>query len=153
MKHLVTRHLSEQLDRARTENDLIGFDENNTKHWYAALKQMLDVELEFHIPEDDLQVVRAILYLMRECDKCSSRSWKEFTASLGATPPVEPPPEPVVQLHPQPRKRKARTSRNRPPPPHGTISRYGSPKYKCRCDACRQARSEYLRKRKQASQQ
>lgn len=33
---------------------------------------------------------------------------------------------------------------------HGTISRYSSPRYKCRCDDCRKAMTDYQRSRRNA---
>lgn len=42
------------------------------------------------------------------------------------------------------RKRKPRGT----PPPHGTLARYNSPKYNCKCEACRAANAKYRREQR-----
>lgn len=139
--------LAEQLTRAVSEHGLLDFDETNPKHWHAALDSVLQAELAVHIPPEDLRVVRALLLLMRETYRTTPEGWRRLTARLRGqpgTPAPAPAAAPAAAAAPVPRRRRDPDDE----PPHGTQTRYNSAQYRCRCDLCRAANTEYRRTRK-----
>lgn len=45
-------------------------------------------------------------------------------------------------------KEKTKQSQRKPPPPHGTLRRYKSNTYPCRCDSCKDINAKYEHKRR-----
>lgn len=138
--------LEEALNRALHEHDLLEFDARDPSHWFAALDQVLESELSFHIPSEDLRVVRAILTLQRHALTSTAGVWSRFTARLRPDiPETEGGPPRCSPDSPKPGHIDEGDPLNAPP--HGTQTRYNSARYRCRCHFCTRANTAYRRER------
>ena len=153
------KELIECLRWALDDNDIFDFDPQDPAHCERALIQKLHEELSVHVPRQDQRYAAALLYLVRNAGRMSRTEWCTLTEMiLGGREQL---PDLVWSF---PFRMAPRRCAPEAPvaghidegdpedaPPHGTVQRYTSRVYQCRCAECRRAYAAYRREGKAKS--